>query len=105
MYPAGELARLSTQKALLQARIAVKRWECVAAGAELARPLAIIDRGIALWRKISPWVKLAGFPAALLVMRTTMKSKGTGKFSKALAALPVVLKTWRMVQHARAAAR
>lgn len=102
MYPAGELKRLTERKALLQARIAVKRWECAAAGAELARPLETIDRGIALWRRISPWVKIVGVPAALLALRPLLKRAPGGMFAKALAALPVILKTWRTVQAARA---
>ena len=105
MYPSGELNRLANRKAVLQARIAVKRWECAAAAAELARPLATIDRLLDTWRRISPWIKLAGIPAALLAVRAATKRSGAGMFAKISAMLPVVMRGVEMFKQARAAGR
>jgi hypothetical protein len=103
MYPAGELKRLADRKAIVQARIAVHRWECVAAAVELARPIAMVDRVRETWRTIAPFVKLASVPAAFFALRSATKRAGGGKLSKLTAALPLVLRTLRTVQQARAA--
>jgi hypothetical protein len=70
MYPTGELNVLLARKATLRRRIAVRRWQCVEDAQEIARPLAVIDRIYATWKKIRPWVKIAGVPAALLLARS-----------------------------------
>src|SRR5687768_705988 len=97
MYPSGQLSDLSTRKALLRARIAVRRWECAAAAAEIGRPIAIIDRGIALWKRVSPLVKALIIPGGIFVAQWFKRrdagaaAKKTGKLTAILGALPMIL--------------
>lgn len=111
MYPSGQLAELATRKAMLQARIAVRRWECAAAAVELARPVALLDRGIELWRRVSPIVKVVVVPAGLfltqLLRRRSAAAAATkgGKMAAVMAALPVILRGVHMVQEMRDAKR
>ena len=107
MYPSGELKALAARKTLLQARIAVRRWEMVAAAAEVARPMATIDRGLEVWRRISPFVKLFGVALGLLIPRIIArraKGKPTGKskFAAFMAALPLIVRGINMVKQAHA---
>jgi hypothetical protein len=103
MYPQRELSELAERKRLLQARIEVRRWECAAAAEELSRPIAVVDRGIELWKKISPFVKFIGLPMTFLGARKVLHHAGRGKLSKLLGLLPVVLRTARTVMQMRAA--
>jgi hypothetical protein len=103
MYPQRELTRLAARKALVQARIELRRWECAQAAAQLSRPIALIDRGIALWRRISPFVKLMGLPAALLGARKILRHTRGGKWTKLAAMLPAILRGAKVVMQMRAA--
>ena len=108
MYPSGELKRLADRKVLLQARIAVRRWEMAVAAAEVARPIASIDRGLEVWRRISPFVKLFGVSLGLLIPRIIArrhKGKPTGKskFAAFMTALPLIIRGINMVKQAHAA--
>ena len=104
MYPRRELAALAARKAIVQARIEVRRWECAQAAVELSRPIAMVDRGIDLWRRISPFVKLMGLPMAILGTRKALRM-GRGKWSKLATMLPAILRGARIVMQMRAAAR
>ncbi len=96
MYPTGELTRLGLRKALVQARIAQHRGQCLAAGAELARPLRTVDALLAKWRQVSPVAKVVGPPIALLLFR---KLAHRLRHVTALARmLPFVFQTARMVR-------
>jgi hypothetical protein len=111
MYPSGELARLAQRKVILQARIAVRRWECASAAAELAKPIAVVDRGIELWRRFAPFIKLLGVPAGLLLLRRLRPGrnrkndaaprKKRGKIAGLIGALPVILRVARTVMALR----
>ena len=103
MYPRRELDRLGARKAIVHARIEVHRWECVQAAAELSRPVAVIDRGIELWRRLSPLVKLMGLPMAFFGTRKVLRCVGRGKWSKLAALLPAVMRGARLVRQMRAA--
>ena len=103
MYPHRDLAGLAARKAIVRARIAVRRWECAVAVAELSRPIAMVDRGMAMWRKISPFVKLIGLPVGLLGMRKVFRRAGRGKWSKIAAMMPVILRGAKMVMQMRGA--
>lgn len=76
MYPTGELEALDRRKLLLRARIARRRWQCRVAGAELARPLEFIDRALAQWRRISPFVKMASVPLGFLFRKKLFPKLG-----------------------------
>jgi hypothetical protein len=102
MYPAGELAHIAARKALLQARIAVRRHQCVVAGRELAKPVELIDRGLQLWRKIAPLVTLAGLPLAFMAIRRRTKRTSKSKLSRVFAMLPLVLRGLRLARQMRA---
>ena len=107
MYPTAELNRLAARKTVLQARITVRRLECTLAAMELTRPLAAIDRGIATWHRISPFLKILGVPLGLLVTRIVSrrrKGKPTGKskFAALMTALPLIMRVVNMVKDTRA---
>ncbi len=107
MYPTEELNRLANRKMVLQARIAVRRWESAQAAAELARPLALVDRGLEMWRRVAPFVKVLLVPGGLLLAKV-MKSKRDahgghgGKLSIFLGALPAILQGITLFQQMRA---
>lgn len=111
MYPRGQLSELETRKALLQARIAVRRWECAAAAAEIARPIAFIDRGVALWKRVSPLVKALVIPGGIFIAQWFKRkdagaaARKSGKLAAVLGALPMIMQGWKLVQEMRAARR
>lgn len=69
MYPQPELTRLATHKAVLRERIGRRRVVWAAGLADAMRPLAWLDRAVALWRKITPYAKLATIPLTLITKR------------------------------------
>lgn len=89
----------------MQARIDVRRWECAEAVVELSRPLAAIERGMAMWRRISPLVKLLGIPVSLLGLRKILRRSRRGHISKLIAMLPVIVRGAKAVMQMRAARR
>lgn len=70
MYPRGELIALERRKVWLRGRIARHRWQCRQAAGSLARPLDWLDRALAQWRRISPFLKLAAVPLGLIFKRS-----------------------------------
>lgn len=107
MYPHGELKALAARKAILQARIAVRRWESAQAAAELAHPIALVDRGVEMWRRISPFVKLLAVPGGLLLAklwksRHPGRGGSGGKLGLLFAALPAILRGVKFFQEMRA---
>lgn len=107
MYPHGELKALANRKAILQARIAVRRWESAQAAAELAQPIALIDRGVEMWRRISPFIKLLAVPGGLLLAklwksRHPGRGRPGGKIGLLLAAVPAILRGLKFFQEMRA---
>ena len=69
MYTRKELIRLGAHKTALRRRISVRRVQCAEAAARVVRPLAWMDRALALWRRISPVAKFAAVPLALAARR------------------------------------
>lgn len=69
MYAHRELIRLGVHKGILRRRIASRRTECVVAAAGLLRPVAWLDRAIALWRRVAPFAPFAAVPLGLLFKR------------------------------------
>lgn len=70
MYPQSELIQLAARKAELRRVIARRRIDCAAATAHAMRPLVWLDRAVALWRKITPFGRLAAIPLAVLAGRS-----------------------------------
>ena len=70
MYPQSELDELTRRKATLRCRIARQREEMAEATSVVTRPLAWVDRAVALFQRISPLALLAALPVGLLVKRT-----------------------------------
>lgn len=99
MYPSGELRILAARKALLEARIAARRWQCAQHGVRLAQPIAWLDRACAQWQRISPLVKALGIPVLFGVGRKMAKRGGV--VSGVLRYAPLVLQGWRMFAKAR----
>lgn len=106
MFPGEELDDLARRKALLQARIALGRFDCATAAEALVRPLALIDRGVLLWRRISPVVKLLAIPAGLFLGRRlggrASRRRG-GRLGTVLSLAPLFLRGVRLFTSARAA--
>jgi len=44
--------------------------------ARLSRPVAWLDRALAFWRRLSPFMQLAAVPVALLVARAVAPRRG-----------------------------
>jgi hypothetical protein len=108
MYPRRELELLAARKALLQTRIALRRWEVAAAATEVTRPIAAIDRGLATWHRISPFVKTLGVPLGLLLVRIVSRKKrgkptGKSKFAAFMTALPLIIRGINLAKHALSA--
>lgn len=76
MYPDQELSRLADHKARLRRDIATQRIACVQAAAQVARPLAWLDRVMALWRRLPPLAKFAAVPLGILFQRAAMPRRG-----------------------------
>ena len=91
MYPARELTRLARHKQALQRRIARRRRDCVAAAAIIIRPLAWLDRALGVWRKLSPWVFLAGLPLTFL-RRGPSPARPRGALWRWLPLIPGILR-------------
>ncbi len=69
MYPTGELKVLGAGKDALRRRISMRRVQCAAAAARVARPLEWVERGVAAWRRILPWAMAAAVPLGFLFRR------------------------------------
>jgi hypothetical protein len=70
MYPRRELTILAGDKAALLDRIGARREMCAEAADRASRPLEMIDRGVARWRRLSPVVKFAAVPLGFLLKRS-----------------------------------
>lgn len=70
MYPARELTRLATHKLALQREINRNRNACAKAATQVMRPVASLDRMLALWRRLAPLVPLAALPLGFLLKRS-----------------------------------
>lgn len=97
MYPTAELALIDARKLSLRQKIAVSRLECVALAERASRPIALLDRVITQWRKISPVMKIAAVPLGLLLRRKLLPRK-IGLFRSALRWAPAVLSAMRMAR-------
>ena len=70
MYPDRELTRLAAYKAALRRDVALRRAQCAVAAARVAQPLEWLDRMLAFWRRLSPFVKFAALPLGFLLKRS-----------------------------------
>lgn len=69
MYPDRELKRLAAHRVWLQRDITRRRAQCVVAASHAVRPLAWIDRVIALWRQLPPVAHFAAGPIGFFAAR------------------------------------
>lgn len=60
MYPADELDRLGRHKRALLARAEGARVQCCVTGDLLVQPLELVEQAWALWKRVSPFIELAG---------------------------------------------
>jgi hypothetical protein len=67
MYPRQELNLLARKKALLLGRIHRRREVCAEAAVQAVRPIAMLDRGVDRWRRLSPLVKAAAVPIGFVL--------------------------------------
>jgi len=70
MYPQRELTRLAAYKTALQWDIALRRTQCAEAAAQVAQPLAWLDRMLAFWRRFSSFAPLGGVLLGWVATRT-----------------------------------
>jgi hypothetical protein len=98
MYPTRELIRLGVHKRMLQRRITRRREECVAAAICIARPVAWLDRALASWRQLSPWIKLAAVPLGFLGKRSG-PSRPLSALLRWLPIISSVMRGLRAVRH------
>jgi hypothetical protein len=103
MYPREELKVLAGNKAALLDRINLRREVCAEAAARVARPIRMLDRGVARWRRLSPLVKFAAIPLGFLLKRTL------GRRARALGAVmrwgPIVYGAMRGMAETRGFSR
>ena len=100
MYPEFELNRLAALKAGLRRRIGVQRTTCARAATQVLRPLAWLDRALALWDRVSPLAKIAAVPLGFLLKRSP--SAPPRLLGKLLRWGPIVLGAVRGLTRARA---
>ncbi|MDB6094661.1 MAG: hypothetical protein JWM32_2223 [Verrucomicrobia bacterium] len=93
MYPAGELDELALRKRLLRSSIARNRWEMREAAVELVRPLEWVDRVIAKWRQISPFMKIAAVPLGFMLKKSIFPRIGI--FSSLIKFAPMAFSMFR----------
>ena len=67
MYPRRELAVLAEARLRLRRRIARRREECAVAAQTVVQPLRWLDSAVALWRRITPLVRIALIPLGAVV--------------------------------------
>jgi len=70
MYPQRELTRLAAYKTALRWDIALRRTQCAEAAAQVAQPLAWLDRMLTCWRRLSSFAPLATGLLGWVVLRT-----------------------------------
>ncbi len=100
MHPTAELNALARRKLVLRARIGVRRLECAAYAAQVARPIEWVDRAAAQWRRISPVAKLVvvavGFLARKKIHSRQRRHLTRSRVVRAIRLLPIVLSAARM---------
>lgn len=92
MYPRQSLIRLAAHKAALRREIALQRAECVATTREVARPLAWVDRAVAVVQEIPPLARAGLAVMGLWVRRAALQR--LSHLSAALRWVPLVSAFW-----------
>jgi len=72
MYPGQELNHLALRKAALRRGIALRRVHLTAEWMRVTRPVAWVDRLVAIGRRLSPLVLVAALPLGRLVVRSLL---------------------------------
>jgi hypothetical protein len=67
MYPQPQLIRLAAYKTALRRDIVLHRDQCVAAAARVEQPLVLLDRMLALIRRLSSFALIAAVPLAFFI--------------------------------------
>lgn len=100
MPPARHLDELARRKEAVRARIALHREACAAAAVELARPLALVDQGLRLWRAVPAPARWTGVAAAFFATRKL--SRGVGGLRSMLRYVPMAVQAFQAVKRFRA---
>lgn len=69
MHAERELTALAVGKAALRQRIARHRRLTVQAAARAVQPLALLDRAVAHWRRLSPLARIVAVPLGFALHR------------------------------------
>lgn len=99
MYPQPDLIRLAAHKAVIRRRIAGRRTACGRLTHRVLRPLAWLDQGAGLWRRVSPFARYAAIPLVLMLKRRLPpRPRLLGSLARWA---PLVLGAWRALAAAR----
>ena len=101
MHPAGSLKELALRKALLQARIELRRFECVAESRLLVEPLEKVDVWRERLRRIGPYLPF-GLAVLALWRRPSAAEPARPRGRGLLGWLPVVFQGVRAFQKIKA---
>lgn len=113
MYADEQLTLLAQRKELLRSRIALRRVQTVIVASDLARPLAVVDRAVDLWRQYSPLLKMIGIPLSFVGLRQLFRRSrvpssgpkdGKGWIGALFGALPIIIQVYQAFSSARAGA-
>jgi hypothetical protein len=74
MYPSAELNRLAGSKTALRAAIRGHRRECARAADRVLKPVELLERAIAAWKRVRPFVRLA---VALLALEGRRRARAS----------------------------
>ncbi len=100
MYPATELNEIAARKDHLRRRIALRRIAIIVAAQRAARPLRVVDRLVAEWRRLSPLIKIAAVPLGAMLGRSLHRKRRT--IGKLIRWGPMLANVWRGFASARA---
>ncbi len=100
MYPDKDLGQIERRKASIRARIHRRRMDCIELCGELARPVGWIDAGMARWRCLSPWARLAMVPIGLMAGQRLRRGRRT--LTRIVQLAPMVVSLVRTARHYRA---
>jgi hypothetical protein len=103
MYPSKELTALAERKAVLQARIGLRRQQCVEAAEDLAPQIALAAGVVGRVQQLSSLTKRIGLPMGLNLIQSLAGKAGLA--TKVLSFLPGLFGGGRSARpngHARA---
>jgi hypothetical protein len=103
MHPGPEVIAIETRKAALRERIARRREAVGADTSRVLRPLAQVDEGFRLWRRLPGFARTAALPVLFGLVQFAFPRVRT--LRKLVQWAPVLLSGWRILRGAWEGAR